>query len=696
MLEALFSPRSVAVIGASRSEGKLGRSVLKNLVQYGYRGPVYPVNLKADEILGLRCYARVSDIPHDVDLAVIVVPSRFVPEVMADCAAKGVKAAIIISAGFREVGPEGAKLEREVVEIARKSGMRLLGPNSLGLIDTASSLNATFAASMPERGEIAFMSQSGALCTSILDWAGPAGVGFSKFVSLGNKADLDEVDMLEAWRDDERSRVILAYLEGIAEGRRFMDVARGLTKEKPLIVVKSGTTSAGSRAVSSHTGSLAGSEAAYNAAFKQCGVIRARSVEELFDYSVAFAYQPLPQGERVAIITNAGGPGIMAADACEKEGLALAALTAETIERLRSHLPTAASLYNPIDVLGDALADRYRLALEAALQDANVDAILVLLTPQAMTQIEETASSLVEASRRSAKPILACFMGGERVAPGVEILNRGHVPNYQYPERAVRALAAMCEHRQWREQEIELPVAFTVNRAQAEAAIEKARAAGRLRLGEMEACQVLSAYGLPLPKAALARSAEEAVASAEEIGYPVVMKVVSPEILHKSDIGGVRVGIQSASEVRDAFDLITYRATKYMPGADIWGILVQEMARQTREVIIGVTKDPQFGHLIMFGLGGIYVEALKDVTFRVAPLTPSEARAMITEIRSYPLLSGVRGERPADIDSIVDCLLRVSQLVTDLPEIVELDINPLMVGEVGQGALVVDCRMVIE
>lgn len=692
----MFSPRSVAVIGASRREGKLGHSVLKNLVQYGYQGPIYPVNPNADDILGLQCYARVNDIPHEVDLAVIVVPSRYVPEVVADCAAKGVKAAIVISAGFREVGPEGAKLEREVVEIARESGMRLLGPNSLGLIDTASSLNATFAASMAKRGEIAFMSQSGALCTSILDWAGPAGVGFSKFVSLGNKADLDEVDMLEAWREDEHSRVILAYLEGIADGRRFMDVAKGLTKEKPLIIVKSGTTSAGSRAVSSHTGSLAGSEAAYDAAFKQCGVIRARSVEGLFDYSVAFAYQPLPQGERVAIITNAGGPGIMAADACESEGLALAALTAETIEHLRSHLPPAASLYNPIDVLGDALADRYRLALEAALRDPNVDAILVLLTPQAMTQIEETASSLVEASRRSAKPILACFMGGEMVASGAEILNQGQVPNYQYPERAVRALAAMRDHRQWQEQEVELPLAFTVDRAQAEAAIEKARAAGRLRLGEMEACQVISAYGLSLPKAALARSAEEAVASAEGIGYPVVMKVVSPEILHKSDIGGVRVGIQSASEVRDAFDLITYRATKYMPGADIWGILVQEMARQTREVIIGVTKDPQFGHLIMFGLGGIYVEALKDVTFRVAPLTPGEARAMIAEIRSYPLLSGVRGERPADIDSIVDCLLRVSQLVTDLPEIVELDINPLMVGEAGQGALVVDCRMVIE
>jgi len=696
MLEALFLPRSIAVVGASQSEGKLGHSVLKNILQYGYRGDVYPINPKADTILGLKSYARVSDVPGEVDLAVIVIPNKYVPDVTADCVAKRVKAAIIITAGFREAGPDGLELERKVLEIAQKGGMRLLGPNVLGLIDTFSSLNASFAASMPQRGKIAFMSQSGALCTGILDWSGPAGVGFSKFVSLGNKADLNEIDMLEAWRQDEHSRVIVAYLEGIVDGQRFMRVAKELTKEKPLVIVKAGTTSAGARAVSSHTGTLAGSEAAYDAAFKQCGVIRARSVEELFDYSIAFARQPLPKGRRVAIITNAGGPGIMATDACEREGLSLASFTAESIEYLHAHLPTASNIYNPIDVLGDALADRYRLALGAALQDPNVDAIVALLTPQAMTQVEETAKGMVEASQHSDKAILACFMGAEKMGPGIEILNRGHIPHYPYPERAVRALAAMCEHREWREREVGLPETFKVNKAEAEAAINKARAAGRLRLVEFEACQIISAYGLPLPQAALAKSAEEAVAIAERIGYPVAMKIVSPDILHKSDIGGVRVGLPTPSEVHDAFDLITYRAMRYMPEADVWGVLVQEMARYKREVIIGVTKDPQFGHLIMFGLGGIYVEALKDVSFRVAPLTREEARAMIHEIRSYLLLSGVRGEKPADTDAIVDCILRISQLVTDFPEIVELDINPLMVGEAGQGALAVDCRLVIE
>ena len=695
MLEALFNPRSVAVIGASENPEKLGHTVLKNIVDCGYQGPVYPINPRSKEILGLPCYPRVTDVPEPVDLAVFLIPNRFVADVMRDCGAKGVKAAIVITAGFREVGPEGLKLEREVTSIARKHGIRMLGPNVLGLIDTSSSLNASFAADMPNRGEIAFMSQSGALCTGILDWAAVSGLGFSKFISLGNKADLNEVDFLDVWADDAATEVILAYLEGIVDGPRFMKTARALTKRKPVIVIKSGTTDAGSRAVSSHTGTLAGSERAYDAAFAQCGVIRARSVEDLFNYATAFAYQPLPAGRRVAIVTNAGGSGIMATDACERAGLHLASFTPETIEHLRANLPAAANVYNPIDVLGDAFDDRYRLAVRAALNDENVDTVLVLLAPQALTPIREIAQAVVDAARGSSKPVLTNLMGGKRVAPGIEILNRGRVPNYDFPEEAAAALAAMVRQREWQLAEAYRVEHLPADQERVRQVLAQVRTDGRLALTEIEAREVVLTYGLPLPRSEVATSAAEAVRLAEEIGYPVVMKIVSPDILHKTDIGGVRVGLQSAEEVRSAYQGILVRARRYLPRADIWGVAVQEMAPPGKEVIIGVNRDPTFGPMIMFGLGGIYVEVLKDVAFRIAPLPRRLAREMVQEIRSYPLLAGVRGERPADIDAIVDVLLRVSQLVTDFPEIVELDINPLFVYEAGKGAMAVDARMVI-
>ncbi len=690
-----FRPSSVAVIGASRDPEKLGYAVLANLKDGGFSGALYPVNPKAEEILGLKAYPTVLDIPGPVDLAVIVIPYPLVPEALRQCGEKGVPAAVVISAGFREAGREGLERELELVQIARQYHIRLIGPNCLGVIDTHTPLNATFAAGMPPGGPIAFMSQSGALGTAVLDMALAGRIGFSRFVSLGNKADVNEVDLLEAWEDDPGSRVILAYIEGLPDGQKFMEVARRVTRKKPVVAVKSGVTRSGARAVSSHTGSLAGSEAAYHAAFRQAGVIRAESMEHLFDLALAFAYQPLPRGDRIAIVTNAGGPGILATDALEHAGLQLARLRPETVQALMADLPSAASAANPVDVLGDALADRYEHALRLVLTDPGVDGVLVIVTPQAMTQIEETAHVVGRVARETDKPVLGCFMGESRIAAGIAILQQYGIPNYPFPERAAAALAAMVRYQQERERPSYAPTHFEVDTAAVRKVLDEARAQGRVSIGDAEARAILEAYGFPLPPSHLAATPEEAVAAAEEMGYPVVLKVASPDILHKTDVGGVRLNLRSPADVRDAFDLIIYRASRYVPGARIWGCLVQKMVPPGREVLIGMSRDPQFGPLVAFGLGGIYVEALKDVVFRVAPFGPEEAAEMIREIRSYPLLEGVRGEPPADHAALVDALCRVSQLVTDFPEIVELDINPLVVYEEGRGAVALDMRLVL-
>jgi acetyltransferase len=696
MLEAFFTPQSVAVIGASREPGKLGYGVLSNILQHAYEGKVYPINPKADEILGLQAYPSVLDVPGPVELVVIVIPNRYVPQAMEECGKKGVKAAIIISAGFREAGMEGIKLERQVLDIAGQYDIRVVGPNCLGIISTYTPLNASFAAGMPPKGNIAFMSQSGALCTAILDWALSEDIGFSHFVSLGNKADVDEVDLLDAWKRDQDAHVIIVYMEGLKDGQRFMRVARDVTLQKPVIAVKSGNTAAGSRAVSSHTGSLAGSARAYEAAFAQTGVLRADSIENLFDYSLAFAYQPPLEGKNIAIVTNAGGPGVMATDALERNGLSLATLQSETVERLRQGLPSAANVFNPIDVIGDALADRYQHALKAVLDDGNVNGVLVILTPQVYTQIEETARVVGKLAAQSDKPVLGCFMGEQKVGPGIKILGDYSVPNYLFPERAVGAFRAMADY--WERQKRPAPQyeQFEVDQDAVREVFDRVRAEGRLSLGDAESREIMEAYGLRIPRSTLAKNAEEAVAAAESIGYPVVMKIASPDILHKSDIGGVRLNVRDADQVRDFFDLLVYRAQRYMADARIWGVLVQEMVSTGKEIIIGVNRDPQFGPLLMFGLGGIYVEVLKDVTFRVAPVSRQEAEQMLSEIQSHHLLRGVRGEKPADLKAIVDTILRVSQLVTDFPEIVEMDINPLTVYQEGRGAVAVDMRFVLK
>lgn len=691
-----FNPESVAIVGASTKAGKVGYDILKNILQYNYTGAVYPVNPKADTILGQKTFPNLLSVPDHIDLVVVAIPPQGVLDVIRECRSKSVDSVIVITAGFKEVGGAGSRLEAELIKETEEAGIRLVGPNCLGIIDTASSLNASFAAGMPLPGHIGFFSQSGALCVAILDWALGEKVGFSKFVSLGNKADITEIDLIRAMADDENTRVILGYLESIEDGHTFMNVAGSVSKKKPIIMIKSGTTSAGAKAASSHTGALAGSNTAYDAAFKQSGIIHARSVQELFVYATAFATQPLPKGPHVAIITNSGGPGIIAADACDRSDLQLPSIEKETVERLRSFLPPTASFYNPIDIIGDATAERYSKTLEVILADDLIDSVLILLTPTAAIDVVETAEAIVELAKAADKPIITSFMGERKVRPGRTIFQANGIPTFGYPEEAVAALNAMFRYQQWLDQP-EKQYEFM------EAALPKVRQVfasvieqKRSDLIEVEARGVLEAYNFKLPKNILVNTTQEAIEAASEIGYPVVMKIASPDVLHKSDMGGVRVELESKRMVEEAFFDITSNIRQRLPNARILGVLVQEMVRGGKEVILGITNDIQFGPMIMFGLGGIYVEVLKDVSFRIVPVSVEDADAMIREIRSFPLLRGVRGEPPADLSAIKKSILALSQMALDFPEIIEADINPLLVRPQGGGAVAVDARFTIQ
>jgi acetyl coenzyme A synthetase (ADP forming)-like protein len=698
-LDSFFNPNSVAVIGASTNPEKLGYAVVKNLLDGGYtqRGAVYPINPTAHQILGIRCYPSVLDVPAPIDLAVIVIPYPHVPDALRICGKKKIPAAIVISAGFREAGQEGLERELELIKICQEYSLRLIGPNCLGVIDSYTPLNASFAAGTPPSGPLAFMSQSGALGTAVLDIALAGRLGLSKFVSLGNKADISEIDLLQDWVEDDHSKVILIYSEGMPSGQEFIRVAREVTRKKPVVAIKSGVTQSGSRAVSSHTGSLAGSEQAYQAAFHQAGILRAESMEDLFDMSLALGYQPPLSGDRIAIITNAGGPGILATDALERSGLSLARFELETIHKLEQYLPDAASAANPVDVLGDARADRYQFALEQVAQDPNVDGIMVLLTPQAMTEIDATARVIGSVSQNINIPILGCFMGEARIQTGIDILIRHSIPNFPFPERAANAFKAMSSYRFVKSRPIPTYTHFEVDTAEVRNVFDKARSDSRLTIGDAESRSILQAYGLRVPKSEIAETPEQASIIAGKIGYPVVLKIASPDILHKTDIGGVKVGLKNSEDLRDAFELMVYRAQRYVPDARIWGCLVQEMAPSGGlEVLVGMNRDPQFGPLVTFGLGGIYVEILQDVTFRVAPFSYLEAEEMLTQIRAHALLDGVRGQPPIDKTAIIDALLRISQLVQDFPEIIELDINPLMVYHQNEGALALDMRLVLK
>ena len=694
-LRNFFCPDSVAVIGASREEEKVGHIILDNIINSGYKGKLFPVNPKADEIHGIKCYPSVLNVPGDIDLAIIVIPAQFVLQVLEECSKKNTKWSIIISAGFKETGIEGAKRERQLIEKAKDYGIRILGPNCLGIIDTKCPINATFSPNMPPMGKIGFISQSGALGTAILDWAKTNKIGFSKFVSLGNKADISENDLFDDWENEKDTEVITAYLEGVKYGREFIRISSKVSKKKPIIVIKSGNTDAGARAVSSHTGTLAGSAKAYEAAFKQAGIIRANTIRDLFNYAKAFSYQPLPKGKKVAIITNAGGPGIMATDECEKSDILLASLEKETIDGLKEFLPEAANFYNPIDILGDALADRYKKTLEVVIKDNNVNAIVMLLTPQAMTQPLKTARAIVEVMENSGKSItvLTSFMGGSEVEKAVKFLAEKNIPNFDIPEEAIDTLKVMMEHTDWKSRR-SFPIEdFNVDKGRVKKIFYQCQSEGRLELGEMEAREILEAYDIRMPKAELACDIDEAKEIAGRIGYPLVLKIVSPNILHKTDVGGVKIGIDNEKELEENYNQILFSVSKYMPDANIRGILVQEFIKDKKETIIGMSEDPQFGPMIMCGLGGIYVEALKDVSFRIAPLSRQVAREMVEEIKSIKLLKGIRGEDPSDIDSIIEIILRVSQLVTDFPEIIEMDINPLFVKKQGEGSIAGDVRI---
>jgi len=701
-LNSLFYPRSIAVIGASRQPGSVGHSLLANLLMNRYQGVIFPVNPNATSVLGIKCYPRVLEISDDIDLAVIIVPSRLVPQVLDECGQMGIRAAIIISAGFKEIGGEGAKLEREVQEVGRRRDMALVGPNCLGVINTdpLSQMNATFATDMPRSGNIGFISQSGALCVAVLNYAKEANIGFSKFISMGNKAGIAENELLSYLQSDPKTDVILMYLEDLVNGREFMRIARQATsstqRPKPIIALKAGRTIPGARAASSHTGSLAGSDRVYDAIFEQSGVIRVETLEELFDYVRGFSSQPLPRGPNVGIVTNSGGPGILATDACIRHGLNVPPLGKRTLARLRQFLPETASLHNPVDLIAEAQAKQYEAALRAVLKDQGIDSAIVILTSTAFTEVDKISAAVAKVARENNKPVFCCLLGVFDVSKGIEILEASGVPNFRFPESAARVVSEMARFTDWLNRPQTRIKKYRVDKSKVGKVFARVRAHGRLFLLESEAYEVLRAYRFPVVRSRLARSKEEAKAAARRIGFPVVLKIASPDIIHKVDYGGVRLDLKTEDEVESAYREILDNIRRRQPEARISGLMVEEMARPGKEVILGMNRDAQFGPILMFGLGGIYVEALEDVSFRLAPIREYSALAMIKKTKAHKILDGFRGGPVYDIQAIAECLLRLSQLVVDFEEIRELDINPLLVYEKGQGCRIVDARIILD
>jgi len=701
-LNSLFYPRSIAVIGASRQPGSVGHSLLANLLMNRYQGVIFPVNPNATSVLGIKCYPRVLEISDDIDLAVIIVPSRLVPQVLDECGQMGIRAAIIISAGFKEIGGEGAKLEREVQEVGRRRDMALVGPNCLGVINTdpLSQMNATFATDMPRSGNIGFISQSGALCVAVLNYAKEANIGFSKFISMGNKAGIAENELLSYLQSDPKTDVILMYLEDLVNGREFMRIARQATsstqRPKPIIALKAGRTIPGARAASSHTGSLAGSDRVYDAIFEQSGVIRVETLEELFDYVRGFSRQPLPKGPNVGIVTNSGGPGILATDACIRHGLNVPPLGKRTLARLRQFLPETASLHNPVDLIAEAQAKQYEAALRAVLKDQGIDSAIVILTSTAFTEVDKISAAVAKVARENNKPVFCCLLGGCDVTKRKEILEASGVPNFRFPESAARVVSEMARFTDWLNRPQTRIKKYRVDKSKVGKVFARVRAHGRLFLLESEAYEVLRAYRFPVVRSRLARSKEEAKAAARRIGFPVVLKIASPDIIHKVDYGGVRLDLKTEDEVESAYREILDNIRRRQPEARISGLMVEEMARPGKEVILGMNRDAQFGPILMFGLGGIYVEALEDVSFRLAPIREYSALAMIKKTKAHKILDGFRGGPVYDIQAIAECLLRLSQLVVDFEEIRELDINPLLVYEKGQGCRIVDARIILD
>ena len=693
-----FSPKSIAIIGASEKPG-VGKTIFYNIAKH-FKGKIYPVTPSNPTVGGVTAYKNVLDIPDSVDLAVVAAPSKFTPSVIEEVGKKGIKGAIIVSAGFKEVDEAGAKLEREVGEIAKKYGIRVIGPNCLGIMSFSKDniMNSTFLKVTPKYGNIALVSQSGAICAATVEDAEAQDIGFSKVISMGNKVDMDESDVLELLAEDEDTRVIVMYLEDIRNGRRFMEIAKEITteKKKPIIVLKAGRTAEGAKAAASHTGALGGSDANYEAAFAQCGVIRVDTMGELFDLATAFSKQPLPDGD-VVIVSNAGGPAIISTDACSRYGLKMADMSSIKDE-IAKVIPPYGSPRNPVDIVGDADYLRFEKVLLLVLAHPNVGSVVTMCTPSATLNYDDLARVLVKMSQQFPnKTILASLMG---LAEGIEnrkIMSEGGIPYYLYAEPAIKTLKAMYDFKKWVDKDsTKAPtLQFTKDTDKVKSIFENVRKHGRANLLEEEGYEVLQAYGFPTPQSILCTTEQEGIDAARHIGYPLVMKIVSPDIIHKSDAGGVKVGVKTDDELKSAFRTITENALKYKSDAKIKGVLVQEMVKSAKETILGASQDPTFGPVIMFGLGGIYVEVLKDVVFRVAPIDEQEAINMVESIKTIKLLKGVRGEKPSDLKAIADSLQRLSQLVVDFQEIKEFDINPLLVLEEGKGARVVDARIIL-
>ena len=696
-LELFFDPQGVAVIGASNDPAKLSYGVVRNLKEHGYQGPIYPINPKGGEMLGLTIYPSIAAVPDPIELAVIMVRADLVPGELRACGERGLKVVIVITGGFREVGEDGAALERSLKTIADEYGMRLIGPNCVGTMDTYIPLDTTFISQMPKQGAIGFASHSGAIVGGTIDWAIQMGVGFSRIASLGNQVDVNIADGIRMMAASPHTKVINLYAEGIPDGPGFVATAAAISREKPIVIVKAGRTSAGTRAVASHTGALAGTGRAYAAACHRAGVVMANSLQEQNDIAMALAHQPLPAGPRVALLTNAGGPAALAADGLDDVGLKMADLTPKTQAKLKGVTPAGTQLGNPVDMLGGPRAEMFSAALDLILADPGVDMAIAMFVPQAITPVNEVAQHVVAAAARAAKPVVCCLVGGVSITEAIHILHEGNVPFYQDPTRAAKALGSLWQYAQLQArpdltptplEDVNRELAMEILRQAWEQQGEGAEDGTPYFLDAETAGAVAAAYGIRVPFSGIAHTADEAAALAEQAGYPVVAKLIAPGLIHKADVGGIALGLQSADEMRAAFARIV--------GAHAdRALMVQQMAPKGQEVILGAQRDPQFGPLLMFGMGGIYVEVLKDVAFRLAPLCAEDARAMIAETAAGKIMAGVRGQAPGDIAAVVDTLRRVGQLVADFPQLSELDINPLIVGAEGQGAWAVDVRMAI-
>ncbi|GMV44090.1 MAG: hypothetical protein AMXMBFR64_58060 [Myxococcales bacterium] len=695
MLDSLFRPRSIAVIGASGTPRSIGWQIAHNIIAGGFNGRLYPVNPKLDNVHSIKCHASVLEIPDPVDLAVVAVRADQVLDVARECAQKGVGGMVVISAGFKEVGGEGLAREQELLAICGAAGIRLIGPNCMGILNTEPgvSMNATFARTRPIPGGVAFMSQSGALGEAILNYAGRLGLGLSMFASVGNIADVSADALLEYWDTDPRTELMLLYLESFGDPRRFVQLAREITKRKPVIAVKAGATEVGRAAIASHTGSLAAGDAVTEALFAQCGVLRVRTVDEMFDLARAFATQPLPKGRRVAVVTNAGGPGILATDACIGVGLEIPALRAETLDRLRGRLHPQAALRNPVDLIASAQARDYAIALEAVLADPGIDAVLVIFVPPIITDTTTVIQAICEARRLAPDtPVLACLMGEERDIEGVHHFEESRIPVYPFPEPAAYALAAMVRQRKWRDRPLAAFERREVERERAAQVIAGAQREGRRALRLVECFELLEIYGIPTVPTAEVRTAGEALSAAERIGWPVALKIASEVHTHKTDVGGVVLDLEGPEAL--ATELERLRERLLPEDADL-RFLVQPMLRGGLELILGMTVEPKLGPVVMFGLGGIHVETLRDVAFRIAPFAEDDARAMIAELRARDLLRGVRGKGPVDIARLTELIVRLAQLVTDHPTLRELDVNPLLAFPGTDRFAAVDARAVV-